>query len=44
MEEYFLEGTAPIEEAVPAALPKGDVLLGLYDDEAEEEAAQQDQP
>ena len=44
LEEYFLEGTAPIEEAVPAALPKGDVLLGLYDDEAEEEAAQQDQP
>lgn len=35
LEEYFLEGTAPIEEAVPAALPKGDVLLGLYDDEPE---------
>lgn len=33
VEEYFIEGTAPIEEAVPAALPKGDVLLGLYDDE-----------
>ncbi len=32
LEEYFLEGTEPVEEAVPAALPKGDVLLGLYDD------------
>ncbi len=33
MDEYFLEGTAPVEEAVPAALPKGDVVLGLYDEE-----------
>jgi penicillin-binding protein 1A len=38
LEEYFLEGTAPVEEAVPAALPKGDVLLGLYDDDPEEGA------
>ncbi|MGH1347330.1 MAG: penicillin-binding protein 1A [Nannocystales bacterium] len=42
LDEYFLEGSEPIEEAVPAALPKGDVLLGLYDelpDEDEESAA-----
>ncbi len=32
MEEYFVAGTEPVDEAVPAALPKGDVLLGLYDD------------
>lgn len=38
LEEYFLEGTAPIEEAVPAALPKGDVLLGLYDDDPDDGA------
>lgn len=37
LDEFFVEGTAPIEEAVPAALPKGDVLLGLYDDEAGED-------
>lgn len=30
LDEYFLDGTAPIEYAVPAALPKGDVLLDLY--------------
>jgi penicillin-binding protein 1A len=32
IEEYFLAGTEPKDEAVPAALPKGDVLLGLYDE------------
>ena len=37
MEEYFLAGTEPKDEAVPAALPKGDVLLGLYDEESAEE-------
>jgi penicillin-binding protein 1A len=40
LDEYFLEGTEPIEEAVPAALPKGDVLLGLYDDLDEDDAAE----
>lgn len=34
IEEYFLAGTEPVDEAVPAALPAGDVLLDLYDDEA----------
>ena len=33
LEEYFLQGTEPTQEAVPAELPKGDVLLGLYDDD-----------
>ena len=37
LEEYFLEGTEPLEEAVPAALPKGDVLLGLYDDDDDDD-------
>ncbi len=45
LDEYFLEGTEPLEEAVPAALPKGDVLLGLYDDENPvEEAAEETAP
>jgi len=34
LEEYFLAGTVPVEEAVPAALPAGDVLLNLYANEA----------
>ena len=34
IEEYFLVGTEPIDEAIPAALPAGDVLLDLYDEEA----------
>mgnify|MGYP001368741188 CR=1 FL=1 len=34
LDEYFVQGTEPIEEATPAALPADDVLLGLYDDEA----------
>lgn len=43
IEEYFVAGTAPIEEAVPAALPADDVLLGLYEDEpAQGEADEQD--
>ena len=36
MEEYFLAGTEPKDEAVPAALPKGDVLLGLYGEDPTE--------
>lgn len=40
IEEYFLAGTEPKDEAVPAALPKGDVLLGLYDEEAADAIAQ----
>lgn len=32
MEEYFLEGTAPVDVAEPAALPAGDALLDLYGD------------
>ena len=35
LEEYFVAGTEPIDEAVPAALPAGDVLLGLYDEEGQ---------
>ncbi|MEM6290389.1 MAG: PBP1A family penicillin-binding protein [Myxococcota bacterium] len=38
IDEVFLAGTAPVEEAVPAALPKGDVVLGLYDEEPSEAA------
>lgn len=33
LEEYFIAGTEPIDEAVPDAKPTGDVLLGLYDDD-----------
>jgi penicillin-binding protein 1A len=40
IEEYFLAGTEPKDEAVPAALPKGDVLLGLYDEEAADAIAE----
>ncbi len=36
LEEYFVAGTEPTDEAVPAALPKGDVLIGLYDEEPSE--------
>lgn len=32
LDEYFIEGTEPVDHAVPAALPKGDVLLDLYGD------------
>jgi penicillin-binding protein 1A len=34
LEEFFIAGTEPLDEAIPAALPAGDVLLDLYDDEA----------
>jgi penicillin-binding protein 1A len=30
LEEYFVEGTEPIETAVPEAMPADEVLLGLY--------------
>ena len=33
LDEYFLAGTEPVDEAIPAALPPGDVLLDLYGDE-----------
>ncbi len=36
LDEYFLAGTEPVDEATPAALPPGDVLLDLYGDEGEE--------
>jgi penicillin-binding protein 1A len=36
IEEYFIAGTEPLDEAIPAALPVGDVLLDLYDEEAGE--------
>jgi penicillin-binding protein 1A len=36
LDEYFVAGTEPIDEATPAALPADDVLLGLYGDEGEE--------
>jgi membrane carboxypeptidase/penicillin-binding protein len=32
LEEFFVKGTEPIEEAVPAAMEAGDVVLGLYDE------------
>lgn len=32
LDEYFIKGTAPVDYAVPAALPKGDVVLDLYGD------------
>jgi penicillin-binding protein 1A len=32
LDEYFLAGTEPVDEATPAALPPGDVLLDLYGD------------
>ncbi len=35
LEEFFLEGTEPVEEATPEALPAGDVLLDLYGAEPE---------
>jgi penicillin-binding protein 1A len=44
MEEYFLPGTEPKDEAVPAALPKGDVLLGLYGEEPTDAPADEDDP
>lgn len=31
LEEYFVVGTEPVDEATPAALPATDVLLDLYD-------------
>lgn len=34
LDEYFIAGTEPIDEATPAALPADDVLLGLYGEEA----------
>ncbi|HET6583590.1 MAG TPA: penicillin-binding transpeptidase domain-containing protein, partial [Nannocystaceae bacterium] len=30
LDEVFIAGTEPVDEAVPAALPAGDVLLDLY--------------
>ncbi|MEM7153107.1 MAG: PBP1A family penicillin-binding protein [Myxococcota bacterium] len=33
LDEYFLAGTEPVDEATPAALPPGDVLLDLYGEE-----------
>ncbi len=44
LDEFFLEGTEPIEEAVPAALPKGDVLLGLYDELPEDDEPAAEDP
>jgi len=37
LDEYFLSGTEPVDEATPAALPPGDVLLDLYDEEGVDE-------
>ena len=36
LDEYFLAGTEPVDEATPAALPPGDVLLDLYGDEGDD--------
>jgi len=36
LDEVFVAGTEPVDEAVPAALPAGDVLLDLYGAEAGE--------
>ena len=41
IEEYFVAGTEPTDEAVPAALPKGDVLIGLYDEAAPAQPAEE---
>jgi penicillin-binding protein 1A len=38
LDEYFMAGTEPIDEATPAALPADEVLLGLYGEEAAEDA------
>ncbi|MEX1366042.1 MAG: PBP1A family penicillin-binding protein [Nannocystaceae bacterium] len=35
LDEYFVAGTEPVDEAIPAALPPGDVLLDLYGEEGE---------
>ncbi len=42
LDEYFIKGTEPVDFAVPAALPKGDVLLDLYGDADESNTAEQD--
>ncbi len=36
LDEYFLAGTEPVDEATPAALPPGDVVLDLYGEAGEE--------
>lgn len=38
LDEYFVAGTEPVEEATPAALPATDVLLDLYGGEGSGEA------
>lgn len=43
IQEYFVPGTEPVEEAVPAALPAGDVILDLYDDMGSTDVAPTDQ-
>lgn len=42
LDESFIKGTEPVDFAVPAALPKGDVLLGLYGDADEVNPAEDD--
>jgi penicillin-binding protein 1A len=37
LDEYFVAGTEPIDEATPAALPADEVLLGLYGEEASDD-------
>ncbi len=39
LDEYFLAGTEPVDEATAAALPPGDVLLDLYGDEEDPAAS-----
>jgi hypothetical protein len=35
LDEYFIAGTEPVEEAIAAALPAKDVVMDLYDDGAD---------
>jgi len=41
-DEYFIKGTEPTKYAVPAELPKGELLLDLYGDADEVSAAEHD--
>lgn len=40
LEEFFVQGTEPVETAEPAALPTGDVVLDLYGDGDDQAAAE----
>lgn len=44
LDEYFVQGTEPLDEATPAALPPGDVLLDLYGDDDRRREPEPDTP